>query len=158
MLLEASIRDLIVSTNQIETKFRQHVSDQVQFTMGYQVMQIGDSVVFQGYTSNDHFPKIRVLHTQPDDSTTAVKLVTVAGKSLSIVPIKKTSDVLITCNCEDFVYRFATTNQQHGVLFGSITKPYIATGVRPSQNLGVIGVCKHLIKLVDILTADRILV
>lgn len=157
MLLEASIQDLIASTNQIDTPARQHVSNQVQFINGFQSVKVGDAMVFQGHTNTDHNPKVRISGLQEEDSPTAIDVILVGGNSVKILPLSKQADALVTCDCEDFVFRFATTDQQRGVLFGKITKPYIPKTDRATQNLGKIGVCKHLIKFVDMLTAQGVL-
>ena len=160
MLVEASIKDLINSTNQIETKARQHIAYQVRITNGFQVLRVGRDLVFQGHTSTGHDPKIRLIdyqESQQGDSTKSTPIVTVAQQEIDLIPMTKHSQVYVTCNCEDFIYRFATTNQKNGVLFGHITRPTIPKTSRPSSNLGQIGVCKHLIKFIDLLTAEQIL-
>lgn len=157
MLVEASIQDLITSTDQIETKARQHIANQVQFSNGFQSIKVGPDIVFQGDTSTGHHPKIRITGIKEDDGPTSVEIMTMSGKPLNILPLTKQTQCYVTCDCEDFVYRFATTNQQRGVLFGKITRPHIPKSNRMTSNLGVIGFCKHLIKFTELLTAERIL-
>jgi hypothetical protein len=156
MLVEASIRDLVTSTNQIETKFRQHISNQVQLVGGYEAFKVGADLVFQADVNTGHHPKLRITGVQETDDNNATSVVLVGGERMDIKPLQKSDRAFVTCDCDDFVFRFALTNQSQGVLFGKITKQYIPKTNRPSQNLGVIGVCKHILKLVDVLTADGV--
>ena len=155
MLIEASIRDLITSTNQIETKARQHIAYQVQITGGFQTLKVGPDLVFQSNTSTGHHPKIRITGFEEYTGPGAVNVVTVAGEELSVRQLSVSSRAYVSCDCEDFIYRFAATNQQYGVLFGKITRPSIPKTNRV-QNLGLIGVCKHLIKFVELLKSEGI--
>jgi len=157
MLIEASIQDLVTSTNTIDTPARQHVANQVQFTNGFQAVPSGKDIIFQGTTSTGHNPKFRISGMQKDEGPQSVEVMTASGQPLKILPLLKSSQALVTCDCEDFVFRFATTDQARGVLFGKITRPYIPKTDRATQNLGKVGVCKHLIKFVDLLSAQGVL-
>lgn len=156
MLIEASIQDLLTSTNQIETKARQHIAYKVQFPQGYQVLKVGKDLVFQGHASTGHNPKIRQVNFQEDEDTGTL-VATTTHETLSVVPMEMNSPVYVTCDCEDFVYRFAFTNHQQGVLFGRITSPKIPKTNRPTSNLGQIGICKHLIKFVELLASEKLI-
>lgn len=157
MLIETSIQDLITSTNQIDTTARQHVYNEVQIVGGYQTTQVGNDLIFQCRTNTGHTPKIRIVNVEESSTPLASTVITTGGKQLLISPIPKTSQTYISCDCEDFVYRFAVTDQQRGVLFGKITRPTIPKTNRATQNLGKMGVCKHLLKFVAVLTNDGIL-
>lgn len=157
MLIEASIRDLTTSTKQIPSTARQHVSNTVTFPTGYQVIKTGRDLVFKGTTDTKHQPALRLTNVQEVEQPPSVSIKTVAGEELVIEPISTTSPAYVTCDCEDFVYRFATTNQQHGVLFGKITRPHIPKTDRKTSNIGKIGVCKHILKFVDLLASENIL-
>lgn len=156
MIIEASIQDLTTSTNSIDTTARQHTANQVQLKNGFQTIKMGTDVVFQGETVSGHTPKLRVAGLEVTDGPTAVEVVTPSGP-IKILPLSKQAQAFVSCDCEDFVYRFATTDQARGVLFGKITRPYIPKTNRATQNLGKIGVCKHLIKFVDVLTSQGVL-
>lgn len=156
MIIEASIQDLTTSTNSIDTTARQHTANQVQLKNGFQTIKMGTDVVFQGETTTGHTPKIRITGLETSDSPTAIEVVTSSGP-IKIQPLSKQAQAYVSCDCEDFVFRFATTDQARGVLFGKITRPYIPKTNRATQNLGKIGVCKHLIKFVDLLTSQGVL-
>lgn len=156
MIVEASIQDLTASTNSIDTTARQHTANQVQFKNGFQTVKMGTDVVFQGETATGHTPKLRITGLQTDEGPNAVEVMTQSGP-IKIQPLSKQAQAYVSCDCEDFVFRFATTDQARGVLFGKITRPYIPKTNRATQNLGKIGVCKHLIKFVDLLTSQGVL-
>lgn len=156
MIIEASIQDLTASTNSIDTTARQHTANQVQLKNGFQTIKMGTDVVFQCETTTGHTPKLRVVGLEVSDSPNAIEVVTPSGP-IKIEPLSKQAQAYVSCDCEDFVFRFATTDQARGVLFGKITRPYIPKTNRGTQNLGKIGVCKHLIKFVDLLTSQGVL-
>lgn len=156
MLVEASIQDLMTSTNSIDTDARQHIANQVQFKNGFQTVKVGTDVVFQGATTTGHTPKFRITGLEEGDGPGAVEVMTQSGP-IKIQPLSKQAQAYVSCDCEDFVFRFATTDQARGVLFGKITRPYIPKTDRATQNLGKIGVCKHLIKFVDLLSSQGVL-
>jgi hypothetical protein len=156
MIIEASIQDLTASTNSIDTTARQHTANQVQMRTGFQTIKMGADVVFQGETTTGHTPKLRITGFEVSEKPNAVEVVTASGP-IKIEPLSKQAQAYVSCDCEDFVFRFATTDQARGVLFGKITHPYIPKTDRATQNLGKIGVCKHLIKFVDLLTSQGIL-
>lgn len=157
MIVEASIQDLITSTNSIATDARQHVANQVQFTKGFNTTKFGKDLVFQGVTSTGHTPKLRITGLDEGEKPGSISVVTPSGQPMHIQPMSKQAQAFVSCDCEDFVFRFATTDQARGVLFGRITKPYIPKTDRATQNLGKVGVCKHLIKFVELLSSQGVL-
>ena len=156
MIVEMTLDQLIKNTEQIETKKRHHIADQVQLNGGYQALKLNDGeVVFQAKTNTNHQPKIRVEIEQVDRGT---NIVLTTGESVEIKPIDtRQKDVQVSCNCEDFIYRFATVNSRNGVLFGNITNTYIAKGVRKPEGPFEPSVCKHIIKLGSVLKANDII-
>lgn len=57
-------------------------------------------------------------------------------------------DVQVSCDCEDFRWRFSTYNYKDGSLFGNPPPNYVSKTNRPPANPhNSPGVCKHLIKL-----------
>lgn len=73
------------------------------------------------------------------------------GEEYHIVPIDLTkSNVKVHCNCLDFYYRFAPSNNKDKSLLGNPPPPYQRkTATRPPVNpTQVPGVCKHLIKTI----------
>lgn len=158
MIVETSLNTLINSTNSIDTDDRQHIANQVQFKAGFEASSTNDSIIFQGTTTHDYTVRLKFPVTVVDDANpTGVDVVLVGGDAVRIEQIQPNADVLVSCTCEDFVYRFATTDAAQGVLFGDIRKVSIPKTDRKTQNLGKIGLCKHLIKFTTLLKSERIL-
>jgi hypothetical protein len=74
---------------------------------------------------------------------------------ISILPIKKSTDVKVSCSCLDFHWTFAFQNNADGSLRGEPPKPYNKTTNRAPRNpSNAIGICKHLSKLKSVLEAE----
>jgi hypothetical protein len=157
MIVEMTLDQLVRNTEKIETTKRHHIADEVQLKNGYQALKISEQeVVFQAETSTDHNPKIRMEIEQTEQGGIPLTLTT--GESVKIQPVNtRQKDVQVTCNCDDFIFRFATVNSKNGVLFGNITKTYIAKGVRKPEGPFEPSVCKHIIKLGSVLKGDGII-
>lgn len=65
----------------------------------------------------------------------------------------------VRCNCLDFHYRFAQYDARNDALYGNPPPPYQRrTDTRPPANpLGVPGICKHVLVLIDELQNVKIL-
>ena len=82
------------------------------------------------------------------------------GQEYHMTPVSKTvHNCTVVCDCMDFRWRFSMTNYNDDSLLGNPPPPYIRkTTTRPPVNpLSVIGLCKHLFRLVDNLEANRII-
>jgi hypothetical protein len=67
------------------------------------------------------------------------------------------TDVLIRCNCLDFFYRFNYYDHLDKSLYGPKRTPYKAKGTHPPANpTKSEGLCKHLIKMMEILQESGI--
>lgn len=88
----------------------------------------------------------------------AIPILTKNNK-LFIMPIKRRkSDVLVSCTCLDFYYMFSVWNHRNNSLYGDAPEPYIKKTNRPLRNPErVPGVCKHILRLSDVLIQERIL-
>jgi len=160
MLVEMTMQELIRNTEQIPTEKRHHIADQVQIVGGYHVQRIGESdLVFQAKTSTGHTAKIRAVVSETPSGGASVELSD--GTPMQFAPIAtRADDVQISCNCEDFYYRFAAVNSRYRVLFGEITKPYIPKGPRMSDREPASdqpAICKHVIKLTHLLQSQGIM-
>lgn len=158
MILEMTVRELIANTERIETTKRHHVADQVQIVGGFVVQQLGETdLLFEGDTNTGHHPKIRAPIQIVE--TGGTRVTTADGTQLTILPISSTADdVQVTCDCEDFYFRFATLNSKANVLFGTITKVYIPKGTRNVAPASTVpAVCKHIIKLSHLLNNQGVL-
>ena len=75
-------------------------------------------------------------------------------------PISESKDrILCSCDCRDFQFRFAEINKQNDALYGREPDLYEQKTNRPPANaLGLPGVCKHLVRLVDILREQDVII
>ncbi len=156
-----SLGQLLANTRKIPTTKRHHIADQVQLVGGFQAVKLdGSRIVFQSKTNTGHAPKVSFDY---EETTNGTQVVTQDGTDLSIRPKSSTTDdILVSCNCEDFFYRFATVNSENGVLFGNIERVYVPKGTRKlSQQEYPISsqpaICKHVIKLTDLLRAQQVI-
>lgn len=157
-LLEMTLRQLIQNTEQIVTTKRHHIAHEVKFPTGFQALKISDNeVVFQGKTNTGHQPKIRV-DVEQIKGRGGVPVALSTGESIQIKTVNTwNQDVQVACNCEDFSFRFATVNSRAGVLLGNVTNTYVSKGVRQPEGPFEPSICKHIIKLGDILKDQRII-
>lgn len=94
-----------------------------------------------------------------DKQSSGLQLLTVDGSEHTIYPIRMDDNtVKVHCECLDFYYRFSIWNHRDKALLGSPPDQYVSTGNRgPVNPQKVSGMCKHLIKLTDVLKSKRIL-
>lgn len=87
-----------------------------------------------------------------------IKIFDEYGKTILLEkPQIKKNDVLIRCNCKDFMWRFNFYNSKDNSLYGRTRKKYeskSSLSVNPSKSIGV---CKHLMKLFEHLLSKRVI-
>jgi len=89
-------------------------------------------------------------HAQPNPDT--IPVMTETGPFYIEPLILEDQDVLLRCACKDFFYRFNFYDYQDESLYGRKRTPYESQGIRPPANpLEMPGMCKHLIKLSNVL-------
>jgi len=66
-------------------------------------------------------------------------------------------DVLVRCPCKDFFYRFHHYNKLDKSLYGKDRKKYESHGGPPANYKKMEGICKHILKLVKVLTESGII-
>lgn len=152
-----TLQQLYRNTEQIPTKKRHNVSDEVALANGYKVDKLTDeSILVSATTSKQYTPKIKLPVTLVDGEGAAIT--TTDGEQLTITPPSVAKDdVQVTCTCDDFYFRFATVNSKENVLFGNITRTYVPVGSGHRVAHDVPAVCKHIIKLADTLQRDGII-
>lgn len=97
------------------------------------------------HQQNIHFKQVRF------DAGNA-KFVGNDGQEHSIQPLLlNTTTVGVNCNCEDYIWRFATFNLNNKCHIGPIPPKYVrkTTNRPPSNPNNVPGMCKHLLKVVE---------
>lgn len=96
------------------------------------------------------FRDVTFSPVQNDNTVT----ISASGKLIHIIPITLADHTVeVKCDCLDFRHRFAHYNNQDNSLYGQPPEQYVRkTTTRPPANpLGVSGMCKHLLKLLDTL-------
>jgi len=87
-----------------------------------------------------------------------VKLAANDGKEYEFAPISlDETDVVVRCSCPDFSWRFNFYNHLDKSLYGRKRTKYESKGLRtPANPLELPGMCKHCIKLVEVLRQSGI--
>jgi hypothetical protein len=167
-IYEASVDDLTASTigGFPNTKKRQNATNTVtinniQFIPYEQsnTLQINAKANSSGnnYQMNMMFSDVQY---EPNDSPDVTSFKGMDNQEHHIHSVSAVlNDAQVRCTCLDFYYRFANQNYQKGSLFGAAPTPYQRkTTTRPAANpTNAIGMCKHLIKMSDILKDMKIL-
>jgi hypothetical protein len=142
------------------TKKRQHSTGEVQVTnIEYQpapaqkALQITTITTSNG-SGNQHNQMVMLknatFESMGNGSNASFKAVD--GKEYYIKPLPvNDTNVNVACDCEDYLMRFAHTNNQNGCHLGPLPPNYVRkTTTRPPANpQNVPGCCKHLLKLLD---------
>jgi hypothetical protein len=153
------------------TKRRQHVTDPIQIQKMELIPErrhegkLGrNSLLVRANANNEgriYHPHIRFLNVgfQDEDLPNNVTFVGADGEEYHITPIRlRMINVEVACDCLDFYFRFSVHNKQDKSLYGPPPVPYHSRGLRPPVNpLKVPGVCKHLIKLSDVLRNSNVI-
>ncbi len=161
---ESSLSDLYHSAVAAfpKTTRRQHVVhpiivEQITYTpfLGMKTLFIKAEV----RNENRHYNPM-ILLKKVDYNGSGVKIIASDDRKLySFHPLSlENTDVLVRCNCSDFRYRFAYYNKLDRSLYGSPPAKYIANGMGPPANpLELEGMCKHLMKTMQVLRDSGIL-
>lgn len=85
------------------------------------------------------------------DAPDGISITASDGLEYHLQPIAD-NDVLVRCNCGDHFWRFRHYNYLDKSLYGSDRKPYEAKFYPGSANpLKLPGLCKHILKLIEVL-------
>lgn len=146
-----------------DTPKRQHATNEVNVaTMRFVPVRTtaegGALQVLTTTRSNQHEYKQQILFSDVNydkmDAEDNVTFKATDGQEYHVKPIPLgQARIRVNCNCMDFHYRFATWNYDNQTLMGKPPKPYQRkTDTRPPVNpMRVDGLCKHLIKVCDVL-------
>lgn len=139
-----------------DTKKRQHATNEVQVT-AYQYiprtnvkqLQVVSNTSSQ---SGGRYNQVIVLRDVQYDMAESATNVSIdrGGKKFFVEPVPfNTTNVAVSCNCPDYIMRFAYTNAENNCHVGPLPKQYVRkTTDRPSANPNhVPGMCKHLLKM-----------
>lgn len=150
------------------TKKRQHSVGEVRVT-GIQYLPAPQQKAIQITTAttsssgNQHKQSVMLknaeFETMGNGSNASFKDATGREYFIKTLPLTDTN-VHVTCDCEDYIFRFAHTNDQNGCHLGQLPPNYVRkTTTRPPANPNnVPGCCKHLLKIMDTLKGYGLLV
>lgn len=159
MLIESSLSELIRNTEHIDTTKRHHVANEVQLTGGIQYSRLEQGNILVVAETNKGYQPILKLPLE-QFKTGSVSITLVDGTTDVYDPVSiNNDDVQVSCNCDDFFFRFASASAKTGTLFGKINHaPYIRKGNHHNnvQPITTPGLCKHLLKLVRVLRTQGI--
>jgi hypothetical protein len=142
-----------------ETKKRQHVTHEVVISNVQYMPYIGMKMLhvksISASNGNQYQQALQFNGVAFEDADTDQNATFQAsdGEDYHVQPLELTGhNVKVRCNCMDFHYRFANYNSQDKSLVGKPPPLYQRKTNRPPVNpLQVPGMCKHLLKLVEIL-------
>jgi hypothetical protein len=87
-----------------------------------------------------------------------IEIIANDGNQYIFEKINQKNEVLVRCDCKDFLYRFNYFNHKDESLYGKVRKKYEAKINPGSSNPSEMpGLCKHLIKLAKALDQSGIL-
>lgn len=145
------------------TQKRQHATsgvaiDNIEYTpyLGTKMLHVR-SMANQEYKQALQFVQVSFAQ-QPSDQT--VTILATDGTEAHLNPIVlQDHNVKVRCSCLDFYFRFAVWNFNDNSIVGRAPKPYRrTTTTRPEANPDhVPGLCKHLLKLIEVLRQDGII-
>lgn len=94
-----------------------------------------------------------------ENDATAISFNAVDGEEYFIKPfVLNTDNAKVHCMCLDFYYTFSAWNDRDDSLQGKSPKPYVKKTDRPPRNPPKVpGMCKHLIKLTDVLKSKGLI-
>jgi hypothetical protein len=151
-----------------KTKKRQHVTHEVnannvhfKIDTDKKLLAISADTTTSS-SGNKHTPMmvLQDVMFQAPQSGQNVEVVGEDGTKQSITPVKlNVNNVLVACDCEDYIMRFAPFNVQQNCHLGNPPAPYTRkTTTYPEVNPQHLpGMCKHILKIVEILKQKRIL-
>lgn len=142
-----------------ETRKRQHATNEVTINNVQYMPYIGMKMLHVKSTSQSNGNEYRqalqfngvqfAAQDGPDVATFAAS----DGEDYHVAPLELSGhNVKVRCNCMDFHYRFANYNAQDKSLVGKPPPLYQRKTNRPPVNPAQVpGMCKHLLKLVEML-------
>lgn len=161
-LLESTLEDL--NRNTVSgfpgTKKRQHSVNNVRITRR-KFTQLNDGQLLvkaecDGETQ-DYQPQILFTGIKFTDPSHPQSITLTGGIHLQRISNAQTN-VQVSCNCLDFHWTFAWFNSADGSLLGKPPEPYSKhTDRQPRNPDKVPGLCKHLIKLSEVLKAEGLI-
>lgn len=155
-MLESNINDLYKSTVAAfpKTGLRQHATHSIKIEhvtfipfVGMKTLLVKASAFNEAREYNTLILFKNVIYSETG------KIIIPNGKTdAKLEQIAIDNDVLVRCNCKDFFWRFHYTDKIEQSLYGRSRKKYESKGIGPPANpLQLEGMCKHLLKTIEVL-------
>lgn len=165
-ICESSLNDLYNTAARAfpNTTRRQHATDPIEISnfrmtpfLGLRTLYIraratnedrhyDTAIVFKG-----------VVYHPENDRSNLVSIATEGRKYILEQLSLNKSNVLVRCSCNDFHWRFKHFNKEDRSLQGPNRKPYVAIHNPGSANpMELEGVCKHLMKMMEVLSNSNL--
>jgi hypothetical protein len=108
------------------------------------------------YNTAISFNNVKFINDEPLNT---ISFIAVDGEEYNIKPlILNTDNAKVNCTCLDFYYTFSVWNDNDDSLEAGTPKPYVKKTNRPPRNPPKVpGMCKHLLKMVDVLKAKGLI-
>lgn len=150
------------------TKKRQHDTgsvrvDRFKYTpfKANKLLKIEALTVSTNSNKHNTVVELRNVVFENGDSPDNVTIISGDGQQTSFQPIPlNITNVGVSCNCADYIMRFAPFNLNNNCHIGTIPPRYIRkTTTRPEVNpQHVPGMCKHLLRMVECIRGDGLIV
>lgn len=164
--LESNLPDLYKSAAKAfpGTRKRQFAVDEIKITKLSMLPFLGMNTLFvKGLAQNifegtEYEPMIlmKKVKYHKDKVPGSIEFKDSVGGNYIMEPITD-QDVLVRCQCKDFLYRFHHYNFTDHSLYGRDRKPYHGLGLWKANPMELPGMCKHLMKLGRALSDAKIL-
>lgn len=149
-----------------KTTLRQYATDPIKVVKLSILPFLGLNTLFiKGLVQNTHEnteyePMILAKRVKYVDvkSKDTIEIVDNNGKRHLLEQLSlENTDILVRCQCKDFLYRFHHYNYSDHSLYGRDRKPYHGAGLWKANPKELPGVCKHIIKLSSALEHAKII-
>ena len=165
MLTESSFVDLCDSTVRAfpNCRFRQHATQPVKISQIAWTPFIGMKTLFVKAIAQNEGKEYNLIILfkgvrYQNINENAVTIKANDGKNYFLKQLStNTNDILIRCSCKDHMFRFNYYNYLDHSLHGRKRKKYEGQGLWKANPLKLPGLCKHLIKFMEVLSNSKII-
>lgn len=169
LLQETSLTNLKNSAIEAfpNTTKRQHATDPIKIVRLEWLPYVGTKILFvKGTVKSDsgkeYNPVIvfQGVSYHKNQGEGIVEITATDGEDYFLEQLSlENTDVRIRCQCKDFYWRFHHYNYLDKSLFNHNRKPYEAQGLRPPINpTESEGMCKHLMKMMQVLNESNLVI
>ena len=169
VLQESNMQQLYTSTELAfpRTRKRQHAVDEIDILSFSWTPYLGVNTLFlkalaKNETNGREYNPIilfkKVRYHDARDSRNLVEIADKDGRRHLLERLSQRNEVQVRCDCKDFYWRFNYEDKLDRSLWGRVRAKYEALYNPGSSNpLEMPGVCKHIIKLAQVLNKSGIM-